>query len=120
MVIQLQQDGSATDAPSIRPVQGQQKAFIGVFDVSFTSPDRVKVTLREEECARHLGTPHHRTRQIALLRPWKPLRVLLNGRCGSYSGQYYVLKEYHLVLCTGLTPERFGPTRCLDLQADLM
>ena len=119
VVISLTLDGSSKDTPAVHSIQGQQKDFIGVFEVSFISPDRVKVTLREEECARHVGSPKRRTRPIALLRPWKPLRVLLNGRSGSYSGQYYLLREYHLALCTDPAPDRLGPTRFVDLQADL-
>jgi len=57
IVVSLQADGSAKNAHSVHPMQGQQNDFIGVFEVSFISPDRVKVTLREEECARHAGSP---------------------------------------------------------------
>ena len=63
--------------------------------------------------------PRSRTRQIALLRPWKPVRVLLNGRSATYSGQYYLLREYHLALCTGPVPDQLEPPRFVDLQADL-
>lgn len=119
IVMPLQPDGSPKNVPSVHPIQGQQKSFIGIFDVSFISPDRVKVTLREEECARKAGSPKRRTRQIALLRPWKPVRVLLNGRFGGYSGQYYLLREYHLALCTGPVPDRLEPPQFVDLQADL-
>jgi hypothetical protein len=119
IVMTLQPDGSAKNAPSVHPIQGPQKDFIGVFDVSFQSPDRVNVTLREEECARRVGSPKRRTRRIALLRPWKPIRVLFNGRCASHSGQYYLLQEYYLALCTDPVPDRLGSTRFIDLQADL-
>jgi hypothetical protein len=119
IVISLELDGSAKCTQAVHAIQGQQKDLIGVFEVSFTSPDRVKVILSEEECARHAGSPKRRTRQIALLQPWKPVRVLLNGRSASYSGQCYLLREYHLALCTGPAPDRFGPTRFIDLQADL-
>src|SRR5262249_19038543 len=67
IVISLQPDGSPENARPVHPIQGDQKGFIGVFDVSFTSPDRVKVTLREEECWSQVGSPKRRTRQIALL-----------------------------------------------------
>lgn len=93
--LSLSPDGSLENAPLMHMVQGPQKAFMGVFDVSFVSTDRVKVTLREEACSSQLGTPRRRTRQIGLLRPWKPIRVLLNGRYGSSSGQYYLIQEYH-------------------------
>lgn len=119
IVMSLQPDGSAKGPPSVHSIQGEQKDFIGVFDVSFVSTDRVKVTLREEECARKVGSPKRRTRQIALLRPWKPVRVLLNGRYASYSGQHYFLREYHIALCTGSPPDRLEPSRFVDLQADL-
>ena len=119
IVISLQPNGSAKDPPSVHPIQGEQKGFIGVFDVSFVSTDRVKVTLREEECARKVGSPKRRSRQIALLRPWKPVRVLLNGRSASHSGQYYLVREYHLALCTGPVPDQLEPPRFVDLQADL-
>jgi hypothetical protein len=111
--------GSASDLPSIRPMQGQQKTLIGVFAVSFVSADLVRVTLRGEECARTVGSPRRRTRQIALLRPWEPVRVLLNGRFGGFSGQHYFLREYHLALCSGPVPERVEAPRLVDLQADL-
>jgi hypothetical protein len=118
--LSLRPDGSSEYAPSIHVIQGKQKAFIGVFDVTFVTTDRVKVTLSEEECSRQLGIPRRRTRQIGLLRPWKPIRVLVNGRSASYSGQYYYLQEYHFALCMEPTANRLGPTRLVDLQADLM
>ena len=43
IVMSLQPDGSAKEPPSVHPIQGEQKDFIGVFDVSFVSTDRVKV-----------------------------------------------------------------------------
>jgi hypothetical protein len=119
IVISLKPDGSAKDSRAVHSIQGEQSDFIGVFQVSFISSDRVKVILREEECARHVGSPGRRTRQIALLRPWKPIRVLFNGRSAGHSGQFYLLREYHLALCTGPAPDRLEPTRLIDLQADL-
>jgi len=118
--LSLRLDGSSENAPSLHMIQGPQKAFIGVFDVSFCSTDKVQVTIREEACSSQLGTPRRRTRQIGLLQPWKPIRVLLNGRYGSSSGQYYLLQEYHLALCTEPAPDKLKLTRFVDLQADLM
>jgi hypothetical protein len=57
IVMSLKPDGSAKDAQTVHTIQGQQKDFIGAFDVSFTSPDRVRVTLREDDCALHAGSP---------------------------------------------------------------
>jgi hypothetical protein len=119
IVMSLDPEGFAKQAPSVRAIQGEQKDFIGVFDVSFVAADRVQVVLREEECARRLASPGYRTRQIALLKPWKPIRVLLNGRSGSYSGTYYLLREYHLALCCHPTPDHLSEPRFLDLQVDL-
>lgn len=119
VVVSLGEDGSPNGLPFVHPIEGQQKDFIGVFDVSFTSADRVEVILREEQCASKLGSPKRRTRLLAVLRPWKPVRVLLNGRFDGYSGQNYLLLEYHLALCTGGVPDRLEPPRFVDLQADL-
>jgi|SRR5215471_792456 len=119
IIVSLDPDGSPKKLPSVHPMQGEQKNYIGVFDVAFISTDRVRVTLREEECALRVGLPKRRTRQIALLRPWRPVRILLNGRSSSYSGQHYLLREYHLALCSGSAPEHIQAPRLLDFQADL-
>jgi hypothetical protein len=119
IVASLMPDGAARSTRAVRGLQIERSELIGVFEVSFLAPDRVKVTLREEACTSRLGSPKRHTRQIALLRPWKPVRVLLNGRSASYSGQYYSLREYHLALCIEPRPERLGPTRIVDLQSDL-
>ena len=118
--LSLQPDGTPDLRPSIHPIQGQQKLYLGVFDFSFIATNRVKVVLRSESCSQLLGAPRRATRQIALLRPWKVVRVLLNGRMSSYSGQTYRLQEYHLALCAGSMPDGLEPTRFVDLQADLM
>lgn len=119
IVVSLALDGSAKDTQAVQTIHGQAKSFIGVFEISFISPDRVKVVLRGEECARRTRAPGHHTRQVALLRPWQPIRVLLNGRGAYHSGQFYLLLEYHLALCIGPAPDDFGPARFVDLQADL-
>jgi len=46
----------AGTAPSIHSIQGHQKAFIGVFSVSFVSRDRAEVILLDEKCSIQLGT----------------------------------------------------------------
>jgi len=120
IAIDLHPDGSPSHAPAIQPVRGSHPVFIGVFAVSFVSPEDAKITLREEECARILGVPRRPTRHIARLRPWKPVRILLNGRSANNSGQYYQIREYHFTLCTGSAPERIEPAQFLDLQADLI
>jgi hypothetical protein len=115
--LSLHPDGLSKNA--IHSVQGRQKAYIGVFDVAFVSDGTVEVMLREEECLHQLGNPRRPSHRIALLRPWKPIRVLLNGRSASHSGQHYHLHEYHLALCTDPAPDHLERARFLDLQADL-
>lgn len=119
IAVSLALDGSPKDNQAVHAMQGQARSFVGVFEASFISTDRVKVVLREEECARRIGSPGRHSRQVALLRPWKPIRVLLNGRGVCHSGQFYLLLEYHLALCTGPALGNFGPIRFVDLQADL-
>jgi hypothetical protein len=113
-------DGFPQNGAAIQPVQNGQKAAAGVFAFSFVPGNEVKVTLREDRCLAELGVPRRPTRPIGLLRPWHPLRVLLNGRAASYSGQTYNLRECHVVLCSGPVPERIAPPRLVNLQADLM
>lgn len=120
LLIPLRSDGSPQSPPSICPLEGAKKAFLGVFEVSFILQDQVDVTLREEECSRLLGSPRRSTRQIALMTPWNSMRVLLNGRLSGHSSQYYLLVEYHLMVCTEAIPERIAPPRFIDLQADLL
>jgi hypothetical protein len=113
-------DGTPDGAPDARYLSGRQKARAGVFDFTFEQSGEVKVTLRGETAWQQLGTPRRPTRPIGMLRPWKPIRVLLNGRLSSYSGQHYVLREYHLVLCRDPAPDQLPPAKLVDLQADLM
>ncbi len=119
ITLALELDGSAKQNQPVRIVHGQQKIFSGVFEMIYMSQTEVKVTLREDECLRRLGSPKRATRQIALLRPWNVTRVLLNGRSASYSGQHYILCEYHLVLCRDPAPDWMGSARSIDLQEDL-
>ena len=101
---------------------GLEKAAdaLDVFDFQFAEMDEVRVTLRAERCWQQLGIPRRRTHQVASLRPWRPVRVLLNGRHSSTAGQYYSLVEYGLVLCVEPAPDEVGEARLVDLQADLL
>jgi hypothetical protein len=119
LAVTLLADGSPENAALVHPIAERRSGRIGVFDLWYLSPDRVRVTLREEACTHQLGSPRRRTRQIAILQPWKPVRVLLNGRYSSYSGQYYSLLDYYLVLLTESFPLCLQTTRFVDLQADL-
>ena len=117
--ISLDLDGSAIGVQAVHSCKREQPEFIGVFEMSFVDDDRVKVFLREEECSRQLGSPRRHTHQIALLRPWQPVRILLNGRRSSHSEQNYLLLEYHLTLCADPVSDTQNPTQFVDLQAIL-
>lgn len=115
----LGEDGSLLVSPDGLRVEERTAfaapGFIGVFAVrgSFA------VELREEACSSLFGSPRRATRRIAVLRPWQPVRVILNGRRANYSGQTYTVGDYHFVLRAGLVPEALAPARLVDLQADL-
>ncbi len=115
----LDADGALPTVTAPNPLAGARRAQVGVFDIAFVAPDEVEVTLLEMACRQKLGTPPRATRQIALLRPWQVIRVLLNGRHSSYSGQTYYLREYHLALCTEPLPTALVALREIDLQAGL-
>jgi hypothetical protein len=109
-------DGSPEKSQPLCPIKTQEKAYIGVFEVSISGTDEAHVTLSEEECLRQLGMPRRRTRPIGLLRPWNSLRILLNGRSSSQSDQFYCVREYHVTLCAHPAPDRMQLARLLDLQ----
>ena len=117
--LSLLPDGSPGGPPVSRPVQGSQKAIAGVFDITFETDGAVRVGLRAERCQSILGKPTRPSRTLARLEPWKPLRVLLNGRLASSAGQHYVLCDYYFALCADSASPELLPIRFLDLQADL-
>ena len=106
-------------APVVQDRKGNQKIRAAVFDFTFLEDGDATVTLREEGCFGQLGQPRRATRPVGTLRPWKVLRILLNGRRADYSGQTYIVRDYHLAKCDGPEPERFEAVRLLDLQEDL-
>lgn len=79
---------------------------------------RVAVWLDEKRCA-SLGTPRRKGRRLALLKPWSPVKVLLNGRAAYNSGQYYNVVEYRLLLRLGPAPSEMPEAKVIDLQAAL-
>jgi hypothetical protein len=117
----LQPDGSAESPARICPIQDREKSLFDMFDFTFVPDGRIKVVLRGEVCSRQLGSPRRPTRHIAYLMPWKPIRILLNGRIQSGEAEtLYVLQEYHLSLCAEPAPERLETIQFVDLQADLI
>lgn len=119
IVIPLHPDGSPQSPPLLRPIQGQQSWFAGVFEFTYRTADSITVELREEECTRRLGNPARPSRRIAILDPWNPVRILLNGRTSSYSGQHYILRDYYATLCSDPVPDSLGPLKHVDLQENL-
>jgi len=78
----------------------------------------VAVWLDELRCL-SLGTPRRKERRLAILKPWAPVLVLLNGRAASYSGQCYNVVEYRLLLRYGPPPLEIPEPKVIDLQAAL-
>lgn len=89
-----------------------------VFRLRPYGESRVEVWLDELRCL-SLGTPRRKQRRLALLKPWAPVKVLLNGRAASYSGQYYNVVEYRLLLRLGPVPSEMPEAKVIDLQAAL-
>lgn len=114
--LELSLDGSTIEECSARAAQPHD--FSGVFDFDFDA-EEVAVELKEEACRRELGVPTRVTRRIAILRPWRPVRVLLNGKADYHTQRWYYLREYHLVLCQPPVPESALEVRFVDLQEDL-
>ena len=79
----------------------------------------MKVALDSEACRLRLHHPHRPSRHLANFEPYRPLRVLLNGRADWSSGRYYYLRDYHLILFPGPQPTELPPLTTIDLQADL-
>lgn len=79
-----------------------------------------KLRLNAEGCRRQVYTPRRNSKHLAPLTFWKPIRVLLNGRAGWYSGQFYYLQDYHVVLCNESMPSSLPAPDLIDLQADLI
>ena len=109
-------DGGALEAAVLRAAKSHDCAAI--FELNF-SDDRAKLRLSEQACAREVHTPRRRSRQLATLRLWEPVRVVLNGKADWPSGRLYYLLDYHVVLCSR-GPCALLPARTYDLQADLV
>ncbi len=102
-----------------RRVPSEAPALPGsVFRLYPYGESRVAVWLDEKRCA-SLGTPLRKGRRLALLKPWAPVNVLLNGRAAYNSGQYYNVVEYRLLLRHGAAPPELPAAKVIDLQAAL-
>lgn len=104
---------------TIRRVPDDAPALPGsVFRLYPYGDSGVAVWLDELRCL-SLGTPRRKDRRLALLKPWTLVKVLLNGRAASYSGQYYNVVEYRLLLRHGPAPLELPAAKVIDLQAAL-
>lgn len=101
-------------------VTNRKKIRAGVLEFSSDAQERINVTLLAEPCAHRLGIPGRASCRIASLKPWDPIRIVLNGRAAYDSGQLYTLEDYHLTLCCEPMPQRMPDLRVMDLQADLL
>lgn len=115
LVCAAELEGTAILRQSVGPLQRHQ----GVFAMAVREDGTVRLTLREEACSALYGTPRRRTQTVATLAAWRTVRVLLNGRYSSYSGQTYLVHEYYWTQCAGAPPERRAEILTVDLQADL-
>ena len=95
-----------------------KKDWSGVFNV-ITVCGQVKLSLSQEACHREVYTPRRSTQHLATLKPWEPIRALLNGKADWSSGRYFYLQDYHVLLCRGEQPSQLSATRTYDFQADL-
>ncbi len=114
--LQLTATGERVGPPGVRTVK--QRDWVRLFDFEFET-EEVKVVLKEEGCRKEVYTPRRTTRQIAQLKAWKPVRVLLNGKADWHDGRFYYLQDYHLVLCSGPAPSSLPEVRLIDLQEDI-
>jgi len=91
----------------------------GVFDFRITG-QKVKLRLSQEACQREVFTPRRSSQFLTDLKPWSPIRVILNGKADWHSGRQYYLQDYHVILCDMPRPD--GPllVRTFDFQADLV
>lgn len=80
----------------------------------------IDVVLREEGCLRAVGVPRRSTRRIAILQPWRPMRIILNGFFGGYHERWYCLSDRLMILCDHEPPQSLVETHVVDLQGDLV
>jgi hypothetical protein len=112
-------DGGEIQTPTIRTAN--QIIHSGVFRVQLVDGG-AKIRILEEACRTALNIPRRPSQHLDTLAFWKPMRVLLNGKYDAYSGRYYLLKDYHVVLCDdSATAEQklSSSIQFFDLQADL-
>lgn len=110
----LPDEERSCETPKLIALRPGQSARTGVFRLNWDE-DRLHVMLWEEACLSQLGIPRRPTRLLARLEAGRPLRVRLNGRHASYSGQTYTLAEYLI-----LVEEPSLTEKLIDLNEDLL
>jgi hypothetical protein len=116
--VPIAMDGQPTAIAEVR--RADPKGHAVVFDLEWTSGE-VNLHLNREACAREVHAPSRESRHLLTLRPWRPMRVLLNGRADFREVRYYFLQDYHVLLCDrSAPPDPMPAARTFDLQADLI
>jgi hypothetical protein len=113
-VRRLPDEERPSEAPNLVALRPSQCAYTAVFRLHWQD-DRLHVSLCEEACFSLLGIPRRPTRLLARLDEGHPLRLRLNGRHASTSGQTYTLAEYVLLVGTASLEEKF-----INLDEDLL
>ena len=90
------------------------------FRIDRDAAGKTSVRLDANQLADRIGSPRRADRSLGVLNSWEPLRVIVNGRGSSYSGQLYTVADFHLVLCTEPRPPALAEMRVVDLQTDLL
>ena len=111
------EDGIKVKTEAMRTLKDEDSA--GIFDLR-TTGQKVKLRLSQEACRREVYAPRRSSQFLTDLKPWEPIRVILNGKADWHSGRQYYLQDYHVILCDMPRPD--GPllVRTFDFQADLV
>jgi len=110
-------DSSAIQSRISRRLKEHDSA--GVFDLAIAG-EAVRMRLSQEACRREVYTPRRSSQFLASLKPWEPIRVILNGKADWSSGRFYYLQDYHVILCSPVGSYVLLTVRTFDFQADLI
>lgn len=113
-VRRLPDEEHPSEAPKLLALRPGQSIRTGVFRLHWEE-ERLHVMLWEEACLSVLGTPRRPTRLLARLEEGRKLRVRLNGRYASTSGQTYTLAEYMVLIGRASLEEKF-----INLDEDIL
>jgi hypothetical protein len=111
------EDGIEVKTGVMRALKDEDSA--GIFDLRATG-QTVKLRLSQEACRREVYTPRRSSQFLTDLKPWAPIRVIINGKADWPSGRYYYLQDYHVILCEMPRPDGPLPLQTFDFQADLI